>query len=1004
MRKLTLLLLALAASVAAMGQSNYLTITTTNGIVDASGTAMAQGTFCVYATDGNDTPVAFSVNSTYQAVKSTICRNIVNGTLASTLQLANPAVTQPLNVRYHVTITNTLTHQVTQYPAVSIVVATGVSTWDWSNWNPALSQPQIPTNVVVGPAGATGPTGPAGATGPPVTFKGTWSSATSYNVGDGVSYTTGGTTSSYVALVANTNVTPVAGATWGLLAQGATGGASLPAATAPGQSPVAPAAGTTYSAGYPVASKLLPGALAQKAQPVDCYSAAGLNSAINCLQMQSALAGAGALSRTAAAMPVPILGYDPKDSFVMTAPLGIGGHALTLTSSTTPPLVYGGPFGADTRFGYCSEGALWHTTCQNGTTNAAAVYGYYISAAPTDFSLTGAYTVLAFLRCDPWQVNPAGSIITCATGDTDVAKFKEWYEGPLAVGVYPGASSTPTTGTLPDTSTALWSGYHLGVYATKAVWLYYSPSISGTGGSTPWGFTYAVNDQAESSPVLLSAAVTPQSANYLRIFGAGGSAMWISGGPYFFQGHLTQAQRAQIFNGGAFQSPPLWNDANLSSMTQYTFQPADWYGEAWNPAFSQTMTTGGSNSNLTGLMHYAQSTTRVVTDAPFIVIAANPGNTAQPGPQLGPGNFAIQVRVDGHVLQSNGVGGCEFNVFTAVTTNYFRCKLPNDGATHTLDIKHGFVIGYNTAYTASNLYSLLGGLFIQSVYYPQGTTTFYVTTPSITSTAVLFADSIPSGAGVNVSPHDSLQEQMMWNTGSNPFGGADIQLAGFGSALITTDCPQTTGSTAISASCKAFVDNIYTKIPTTKILYLQRKVNDYAHGCSLPTPTGLGQALAAMNNIMAEAVSNYASTTFYMVMMGNASLGSTDGCNSTSNPAITVNGVSVAAGANSVAQWNAAFNSLCAAYTNCKTIDQTGTGTYTAGGLTQVSSVCSSSTAPGSAECWPAGTQAADPCMNSDNLHPQTCGVYQQCRATYKTITGSSITASAPYYGCGTIN
>src|SRR6185369_10949589 len=74
-----------------------------------------------------------------------------------------------------------------------------------------------------GAVGATGATGAAGATGPqgpPPTFRGAWSSATIYAVGDAVFFSG----SSYVSLSgANINNTPP-GAPWALLAQqGATG-------------------------------------------------------------------------------------------------------------------------------------------------------------------------------------------------------------------------------------------------------------------------------------------------------------------------------------------------------------------------------------------------------------------------------------------------------------------------------------------------------------------------------------------------------------------------------------------------------------------------------------------------------------------------------------------------------------------------------------------------------------------------------------------------------------
>jgi len=78
----------------------------------------------------------------------------------------------------------------------------------------------------VGPAGptgaigATGATGAQGAQGPPVTFKGSWSSSTTYTIGDAV-FESG---TSYIALVTNTAVDPAAdvlasGGIWAVLAR-----------------------------------------------------------------------------------------------------------------------------------------------------------------------------------------------------------------------------------------------------------------------------------------------------------------------------------------------------------------------------------------------------------------------------------------------------------------------------------------------------------------------------------------------------------------------------------------------------------------------------------------------------------------------------------------------------------------------------------------------------------------------------------------------------------------
>jgi len=100
--------------------------------------------------------------------------------------------------------------------------------------------PQGPMGVIgaTGPAGAAGPAGPSGATGaqgPPASFRGNWSSSTTYALGDAVFCAACSSSgSSYVSLVAN-NVgfdPPTSNVKWSLLAQqGATGPAGVTGAT-----------------------------------------------------------------------------------------------------------------------------------------------------------------------------------------------------------------------------------------------------------------------------------------------------------------------------------------------------------------------------------------------------------------------------------------------------------------------------------------------------------------------------------------------------------------------------------------------------------------------------------------------------------------------------------------------------------------------------------------------------------------------------------------------------
>lgn len=88
--------------------------------------------------------------------------------------------------------------------------------------------PQGPQGIA-GPVGLTGATGATGPSGAPVSFRGTWTTGTSYFLGDAVFYNG----SSYISLSnANFNNTPTGGSPWALLAQQGVTGATGPAGPA----------------------------------------------------------------------------------------------------------------------------------------------------------------------------------------------------------------------------------------------------------------------------------------------------------------------------------------------------------------------------------------------------------------------------------------------------------------------------------------------------------------------------------------------------------------------------------------------------------------------------------------------------------------------------------------------------------------------------------------------------------------------------------------------------
>jgi hypothetical protein len=103
-------------------QGQYLTVTTpSNCVTDGSGAALASGTMIVVGTDANDNPIPYRAGTSVMATTAPISRTITNGQLATSLQLADPASTSPLNVLYRFAIKDNNTQKITLYKQIVIV-------------------------------------------------------------------------------------------------------------------------------------------------------------------------------------------------------------------------------------------------------------------------------------------------------------------------------------------------------------------------------------------------------------------------------------------------------------------------------------------------------------------------------------------------------------------------------------------------------------------------------------------------------------------------------------------------------------------------------------------------------------------------------------------------------------------------------------------------------------------------------------------------------------------
>lgn len=254
MRKLLFFFMLFAASVGANAQTQtYATVTASN-LTDGAGSPVVSGRLCFAPTDNSGNPIA--VHTVGQMVSKPVCAAVQNGSVAS-LTLANTQASTPNNFCWAATLTDNTHAGAGLLPKTGYNCVQMNSTWcsasggtyncNWDNYVPSspAQVAVIAPNISVGtvntlapgssatasisgttpnfalnlglPAGNTGNQGIQGNQGTPgqaAQYIGAWSSSTAYSIGAVVSYSG----ANYVALAANTNVTPVVGATWGAYA------------------------------------------------------------------------------------------------------------------------------------------------------------------------------------------------------------------------------------------------------------------------------------------------------------------------------------------------------------------------------------------------------------------------------------------------------------------------------------------------------------------------------------------------------------------------------------------------------------------------------------------------------------------------------------------------------------------------------------------------------------------------------------------------------------------
>lgn len=148
MKKILGVVALVAALSCGLAAQDYTTITAAN-ITDASGAKLASGSLCFQGTGAAGNPISYQAGGGGQVIRTPVCFTVTNGAV-SAAQVANPALTDPAGVLYHITVTDTTGTVVIDDPLVSLAG----STWSFDAYVPGgpVSTP-TPLPLAVGQGG-----------------------------------------------------------------------------------------------------------------------------------------------------------------------------------------------------------------------------------------------------------------------------------------------------------------------------------------------------------------------------------------------------------------------------------------------------------------------------------------------------------------------------------------------------------------------------------------------------------------------------------------------------------------------------------------------------------------------------------------------------------------------------------------------------------------------------------------------------------------------------------
>jgi hypothetical protein len=458
----------------------------------------------------------------------------------------------------------------------------------------------------------------------------------------------------------------------------------------------------------------------------------------------------------------------------------------------------------------------------------------YVLDNPSDVSHAAGTTVMLLCgRVNNWlPANGGGLLAIEAAGRWNVDKPGEWglslvsSISPFAVkvdGKWVYAKQAPTPGSFARFGP---------VYAFPpplsntpvCVWAFYDTSVSGS--TTAPEISVAYDDGPASAPVVLDAKVGLRGIFFGKLkpmqinFGGLGADL---GMLFIWQGAAAERLfqhpvRRAYWNGGlrssiasGFQTPP-WSELSVTKLNPH---PIALGGDAQDnvralpyPSFTRT----------TAFAHYSVTT---APGTPFLAVRYQLGNVVE-APQA----YSVSFAVDGHSIG--------YDQPWTYGTNYRSIPLPQDGNSHTLDLRNGFARS-NGNYAAPDTGSFGGGGFIDAVAVPKGYS-LTVNHPVPASVAVVFSHSVATADDAGTAPYEGqgAQSSVAWPVlarAAKAFGTEGVVDESFGGELMANNC-------WTLAECNAYIAKVKTAQPNIALGFVAQMHNDFEHG-----PAAYGECL-----------------------------------------------------------------------------------------------------------------------------------------------------------------